>query len=86
MQKPSIGRIVIVPANGNPNNGADEAPAVVTRVWGENPNGWTVNVRVLRDSSTAANDADWRTSVTLCETEDLAREVGTHTAWWPPRV
>lgn len=82
MQTPSIGRIVIVPAEGSANNGAAEAPAIITRVWSETERGWTINVRVLLDS----DFLEWRTSVTLCETEEQARATGQHCAWWPPRV
>jgi hypothetical protein len=89
MQTPSLGRIVLVPADPNSNNGANEAPAVVTRVWAEKSDGWLVNLRVLLDGSGVP---EWRTSVTLCETKDAALAVGgthigaTGIAWWPPRV
>lgn len=76
MQKPSIGRVVIVPMNANENNGATEAPAVITRVWGDD----MVNLRVLADSSEAP---EWRTSVRLHETRP---ESPRHDAWWPSRV
>ncbi len=73
--KPSICRMVIVPCSPATNNGADEAPAIITRVW---PNG-LINVRVLNDS----NNLEWRTSVKLHD--EKPDEVG-HDAWWPPRV
>lgn len=80
MQKPSIGRIVIVPMDPTANNGATEAPAVITRVWSEG----VVNVRILVDAS---NEVLSRTSVSLFETnEDASAVTGLHTAWWPPRV
>lgn len=83
MQTPSKGRIVMVPADPHENNGDKDAPALVTRVFGQRPDGgWTVNVRVLFDSNSIA----WRTSVALFETEDQARAGGEHTAWWPARV
>lgn len=73
--KPSIGRIVIVAVDPAANNGADEAPAVITRVW----NDTLVNVKVLNDGSMN----EWKTSVTLhAEKSDNPA----HTAWWPPRV
>lgn len=75
--KPSIGRIVLVPVSENLNNGAEVAPAVITRVWSDE----LVNVRVLHDG----HDIDWRTSVKLVDEqpEDLTDQ---HVAWWPPRV
>lgn len=72
---PSLGRIVIVPADPQTNNGADEAPAIVTRVWSPE----LINVRVLLD----APDVEWRTSVTL---HDSKPGTPGHDAWWPPRV
>lgn len=79
MQTPSLGRVVLVPADQKANNGAAEAPATITRVWNDH----MVNVRVLLDGDGVP---EWRTSVTLCETREQALEVGTHVAWWPPRV
>lgn len=80
MQKPSIARMVIVPMDPNRNNGADEAPAIITRVWSDT----YVNVKILSDS----NDApEWRTSVTLVEEKPDMLVSGTMLlAWWPPRV
>lgn len=60
------------------NNGADEAPAIVTRVWSDT----MVNVRVLTDSGERRSQ-DWRTSVTLVAEKP---EDAKHVAWWPPRV
>jgi hypothetical protein len=67
------------------NNGAEEAPALVTRVWSQRADGsWTVNVRVISDS---ADVPEWRTSVALYDTEADARAAGgTHTAWCPADV
>ena len=79
--KPSIGRIVLIPATavGAPNNGGDVAPAIITRVWAHN----MVNVRVLLDG----NDTPWKTSVTLYESADAMVESGnTYGCYWPPRV
>lgn len=79
MQKPSIGRIVLVSPVGmalGESNGATEAAAVITRVWADN----MVNVRILLDG----NDTPWRTSVTLVE--DAAAAEGHYACWWPPRV
>ena len=76
MTRPSLGRIVIVPMDPVVNNGAGEAPAVITRVWSDE----LVNVRILDDSS---NTPPWRTSVRL-HAERPAEPM--HDAWWPPRV
>ena len=76
MNKPSIARLVIVPMNAETNNGATEAPAIITRVWSDT----LVNVRVLSDSD---RSPEWRTSVALYE--EKPDEPG-HVAWWPPRV
>lgn len=75
MTKPSLGRIVIAAVNPATNNGADEAPAVITRVWNDH----LVNVRVLLDGDTV----EWKTSVELhTERPDNPQ----HAVWWPPRV
>lgn len=78
MQKPSLGRVVLVPMDPAANNGAEVAPAIITRVWSDT----CVNVRVLADGP----DTPLRTSVT--HIEDLADlEPGQRHCWtWPPRV
>lgn len=67
----TIGSVVIA-KNVNPsgNNGSDEAPAILTRVWGRNGDdtGWTVNAKVIRDGHTEL----WITSVVLFDTNDRA--------------
>ncbi|MER5601526.1 hypothetical protein [Streptomyces sp. NPDC002265] len=78
MQKPSVGRIVHVPMDPATNNGADAAPAVITRVW----NDTTVNVRILADAAPAKSD--WRTSLVLVES--LSEGVGLCRWAWPERV
>lgn len=83
MQTPSIGRIVIAPAEPIGNNGATEAPAIITRVFGQrHDGGWTVNVRQFLDG----HGGEWKTSLALYDDEATARANGTHVAWWPPRV
>lgn len=74
MQKPSIGRVVIVPDR---HNGATEAPAIIVRAW---PGDNLINVRVLADGS---DTPEWRTSVRL---HDEKPATPGHDAWWPPRV
>ncbi|MEU9380014.1 hypothetical protein AB0D38_02940 [Streptomyces sp. NPDC048279] len=76
MPKPSLGRVVLVPADPAVNNGADTAPAIITRVWNDD----VVNVRVLLDSDAI----QWRTSVKYVN--DLGGLAHTHAWTWPPRV
>ena len=83
---PSVGRIVHTLVDPTHNNGADIAPAIVTRVWSDT----CVNLRVFYDGA----QVDWVTSATLHADEETARErvvPGTspgrgHQAFWPPRV
>lgn len=83
MQKPSIARIVIALVDPIGNNGADVCPATITRVWSEQADGaWTVNLKTIKDG----NVDEWKTSVSLFETEEQARERGGHACFWPPRV
>ncbi|MFJ2392847.1 hypothetical protein ACIOTI_08875 [Streptomyces sp. NPDC087843] len=73
---PEIGDVVLVPVDPAENNGAAEAPAVVTRVWSAT----TVNVRVLHDG----RDLPWRTSLTY--REDLDGIEGAPAVWtWKGR-
>ena len=58
----SLGRIVIVPCDPEFNNGADHAPAIITRCWSED----YVNVRVVRDApSDSPYPYDYMCSVNL---------------------
>jgi hypothetical protein len=78
MQKPSLGRIVLVKTPVFPvsiNNGGDVAPAIITRVNSDT----SVNVRVLCDS----DETLWKTSLVLVD--DEAQAIGYH-CYWPPRV
>lgn len=89
MPKPALGRTVHVFVDPARNNGADIAPAVITRVW----NDQGVNLRVLLDGT----DVPWFTSVALCDDRESAEKVtsyrvadnGDHypaAAFWPPIV
>ena len=97
--KPSVGRIVHVFADPRHNNGADVAPAMITRVWNEDePH--SVNVRVLYDE----DHTGWMTSVPLYDTREDAEAAQAKLvaefeaagskpldgppfrAFWPPRV
>ncbi|MBM0275335.1 hypothetical protein [Micromonospora tarensis] len=84
MQKPSIGRVVIAFVDPIGNNGAQECPAVITRVWGERKDGgWTVNIKTLKDG----NVDEWLTSVALFENEGAAMDHDPkRSCYWPPRV
>jgi hypothetical protein len=74
--KPTIGCIVITLVDPAKNNGADLAPAIITRVW----NDTMVNIKTLNDG--LANE--WKTSVSLFGTEDEARERGGYSScFWP---
>lgn len=78
--KPSLGRIVIVHMDPTANNGATEAPAMISRVWTDT----MVNVRILVDGS---NEVLSRTSVNLFDTqEEAVASGGTYHAWWPAKV
>lgn len=61
---PTVGRIVHVLADPKTNNGADVAPAIITRVWSES----MINVRVLLDGP----DAPWWTSISLYADRETA--------------
>ncbi|MET7982536.1 hypothetical protein [Streptomyces sp. NPDC005281] len=76
MPAPALGQIVLVPADPAVNNGADTAPAIITRVWNDR----IVNVRVLLDSDAI----QWRTSVTYADSLDDIEY--THAWTWPPQV
>lgn len=89
MPKPTLGRVVHVFADPARNNGADVAPAMITRVW----NDQGVNLRVLLDGP----DTPWLTSVVLCDDRDAAEKVTSYrvadngerypaAAFWPPIV
>lgn len=98
MQKPSVGRIVLVTVDPKINNGADVAPAIITRVWSEgrdvtligNPRDTAcINVKVFLDQY----QERWLTSITLYEerqddTEAVPHDVDGNPryAYWPPRV
>lgn len=89
MTAPALGRIVHVFVDPARNNGADVAPALITRVWNEHG----VNIRVLLDGP----DTPWLTSVTLRDDRESAEKVTSYrvadngdrypaAAFWPPRV
>lgn len=84
MQKPSLGRIVLVVGGAAKSNGAEVAPAIITRVFSEHPDGgWTINATVLPDYGQPA----LASSLRLVDDEDTARALpGGYGAFWPPRV
>ncbi len=91
---PALGDTVITFADPFYNNGADEAPARITRVW---PDG-TVNVRVTHDGPSVPppHRMDWLTSVPLYASREAAEAahaekwdgapgpVQPFAAFWPP--
>lgn len=92
--KAAVGRIVHVFVDPAANNGADVAPAMITRVWSDR----MVNVRVIRDNA-LADATDWKTSITLfparkdaeVDFEQLCQKFETpparpHAGFWPERV
>lgn len=85
LSAPAIGDTLLVRMDPRTNNGADVAPALITRVWSRtHDSSWTVNVKVLADTP----DNEWKTSISLYptrETADLLRPDGFHVGWWPQR-
>lgn len=88
MQKPSVGRIVLMPADcvNMPVNGAEVLPAIITRVWSDE----MINVQVFIDSGPTVA----KTSVKLYDTAEAAeagqanvdRAYAQLRCYWPPRV
>jgi len=88
VQKPSVGRIVLMPVDAInlPSNGAEVVPAIITRVWSDS----LVNVQAFLDSGPVVA----KTSVKLYDTaEDAAagapsaqRAYAELRCYWPPRV
>lgn len=94
--QPSPGRIVLTRVQPHRSNGADVAPAVISRVW-DGPvtvDGHTwhlVNLRVLNDGqqtvdahTSARLFADKQAADAWADTCDTPPQ--THVAYWPPRV
>jgi hypothetical protein len=84
VNKPALPRMVLVVGTPAQSNGADVAPAVITRVFGDHPDGGSVvNVTVFPDAALPRP----ATSVRLVDDEDQARALLPSTAaFWPPRV
>lgn len=82
--KPTKGRIVHVLVDPAINGGDDTAPAVITRVWGDE----LVNVRLLLDSEPAFHgpQGERRTSLPLRDSREALGEGATFGAFWPPQV
>lgn len=79
-QKPSLGRVVLVPMDPAGNNGAQVAPAIITKVNSDT----SVNVRVLADTSDAL---ECRRSITLVDDLPAFDPEKNMFVWcWPPRV
>lgn len=87
-QKASLGRVVIAVGFKARSNGADVAPAMITRVWSQREDGaWLVNAKIFRDNGSEQDV----TSVYLFDDEATARgnneshETMT-SLHWPARV
>lgn len=86
---PTMARTVIAVGGVATANGADQAPATITRVWSEDKTKgcWLVNLTVFPDASNQPRAA---TSVYLYPNEEQARGSLTHAsstaAYWPPIV
>jgi hypothetical protein len=77
MQKPSLGRIVLAVCPQAKSNGADVAPAVITRVWNEHPTGgWS-----QCDGVAGRRHAGGRHVGRLVEDEEAARQHGFAAFW-----
>ncbi|MFD9763187.1 hypothetical protein ACFWXI_06540 [[Kitasatospora] papulosa] len=83
-QTPSLGRVVLVLVNPITNNGADAAPATITRVWEQQPDGSSlVNLKAHLDAPTSSK---WLTSVRLFDTAEAAQAHDGEAAYWPSRT
>lgn len=86
--KATIGRIIIVKGGRACSNGADRAPAVITRVWGQDNdtrNGMVhVNATALCDLATPQVLG----TIPLYDTEDEATDATSYdeVAFWPERA
>lgn len=81
MRTPRLADVVLVVGAPARANGVDHAPAVITRVWGEHPDGgWTVNLTVFPDARLPGP----ATSVRLVGSEEEARALLPSTAAWRP--
>lgn len=79
-QKPSLGRVVLVPMDPDSNNGLDHAPATVVRVWSDT----SINVKVSGDNN---QPPEWRKSITLVDELPAFDPTKNMHVWcWPPRV
>lgn len=84
--RPSIGRTVIVKGPAVASNGVDRAPAIITRVWGDQDTQAgpiAVNLQAFPDAGTPRV----LTSVMLFETEEAVDAQVTYAvAFWPAKV
>lgn len=81
---PTLGRIVHALVDPTTNNHSDVAPAQITAVHGEHPDGGhLVNVRVMLDAFTTPA---WLTSIRLVDDETAARAIEDPACFWPPHT
>jgi hypothetical protein len=81
----AIGRIVIARDKRLNTNGIETAPAIITRVWREQPDMAMVNLSALPDCH---GSVEVVSSIELFDTEDAANNyvgVDGRAAWFPPR-
>lgn len=70
MNQLQLGQIVTFYVDSRSNNGADVAPAIITRVWGQMTPYAAVNMRLVLDhASNDPNTQEWRTSVNVFPTK-----------------
>lgn len=77
-----IGQLVQTPRDPIANGGVDKAPAVVTEIEGEGPNGGVlVNVKVFANA--ADSGLEYVTGLEFVDYEETARNLGVGAGAWP---
>jgi hypothetical protein len=89
IQRPSVGRVVLVTVHPTTNNGAPEAPAIITRVWSD----LLINVHVFLDGGRSMPltsiplHPDLDSLNTAAVTREPEQQAYQYTAaYWPPRI
>lgn len=83
--KPSIGRVIIVKGHQAASNGADRAPAIITRVWGDGD----TSIGPVMVNATAFCDLGRLKllgSINLYDSEADVPVGADVAAFWPPRA
>jgi hypothetical protein len=81
MAAPSIGRIVVAVGAAARYNGADVAPAIITRVWSDE----CVNVTVFRDAGAPYTATSVRLFADEAEARGSLQHKTASAAFWPAR-